>query len=97
MWSAKPLIVIKKIGDNQYKWFLFLSNNRKKPTCTSPMVYTTAFRCRYRAKQFAAKLKTPLRLVDKENNLDEVLVIDETRLKNNEVMDDNFDDDGLVG
>jgi hypothetical protein len=92
MWSAKPTIIVKKLSEGRYTWLLFLSNNRKKPTCVSPTVYEDAFKARSRAKEFAAKFKGPLRLVDKENKSDEILFIDETRPG---FIDDESTDDEL--
>lgn len=81
MWKIQPTIIIKKISEGKYTWMLYLSNNRKRPTCVSPTTYKDAFKCRARAKEFASKIKGPLKVVDKFNpDALDVLVIDETRL-----------------
>lgn len=91
MWNVPPTVIVKKLSDGRYTWCLYLSNNRKKPTCVSPTIYADAFKARARAKQFAAKFKGPLRLMDKENKIDEIIFIDETRLSNE--VDTEVDDD----
>jgi hypothetical protein len=80
MWKAtRPVIQIKRVTDGTYKWFLYLSNNKRKPTCVSPTAYKDAFKARDRAKKFALKFKEPMRLVDRENAIDEIIIIDETK------------------
>lgn len=89
-WVTKPTLIIKKLSNGKYTWQLYLSNNRKKPTCVSPTQYDEAFKCRDRARQFAAKFKNPLRLIDRENKIDEILIIDETKsVPSPEAQDDN--------
>lgn len=93
-WVSKPTIIIKKVSSGKYRWFLFLSNNRKKPTCISPSEYQDAFKCRHRAKEFAAKFKGPLLIKDIESKSSElidnsVLVIDETKMPSSEALDES--------
>jgi hypothetical protein len=90
MWNVPPTIIVRKLSEGRYTWSLYLSNNRKKPTCVSPTIYADAFKARSRAKQFAAKFRGPLRLLDKENKVDEIVFIDETRL--NVEIDELTDD-----
>jgi hypothetical protein len=85
MWTTRPLLQIKKLDNGKYTWNLYLSNNKRRPSCISPTQYDDAFKCRDRAKKFAAKFKGPLRLLDKENKIDEIIIVDETR---NETMPD---------
>jgi hypothetical protein len=92
MWSSKPTIIVKCVAENKYSWYLYLSNNKKRPTCTSPATYKDAFRCRAAAKRFAGKFRGPMRIVDKVNKTDEllqeVILIDETK---NMVNEDDFE------
>ena len=91
MWASKPTIIIKRISEGKYTWLLYLSNNRKRPTCVSPTTYEELFKCRARAKEFAYKFKGPLRLISKSEGTDEVLVIDETKMIN-EIEQDEIQD-----
>ena len=86
IWTTKPTIIIKKLSNGKYTWLLYLSNNRKKPTCVAPSQYNEAFKARDRARQFAAKFKSQIVLKDIEAKTTEtidssVLIIDETRLE----------------
>ena len=82
-----PRIVIRKVSEGQFKWFLFLSPNKDRPTTVSPIVYKQAFKCRESAYEFAKKLRGPIRLRDNcEKTYElmtegEVTVIDESKIK----------------
>lgn len=82
-----PQIIIKKIADNSYKWALYLSPNKDRPSCVGPKIYTEAFKCRESAYEFAKKLKGPIRLKDRCESTEEtladgdVVIIDETKVK----------------
>ena len=89
MWQSQPTIIIKKIAEGRYSWFLYLSNNHRRPSCIAPSTYAEAFKAREGAKEFAAKFKGPLKLIDKDAKTEAiyesgVVIVDETKIyKNN--------------
>jgi hypothetical protein len=80
-WTSKPTIIVKCISEDKYTWVLYLSNNKKRPSCVSPTTYKDAFRCRAAAKQFASKFKGPMKITDVGGKNEEIIYIDETKNK----------------
>ena len=81
-----PTIIIRKMAEDKYGWFLYLSPNKDRPSCTAPIVYSKAFKARESALEFARKLKGPLKVRDRVLKSDELIdttgaitIIDETK------------------
>ncbi len=82
-----PTIVIRKSAEQIYQWFCYLSPNKNRPTCISPIKFDQAFKARESALEFAKKLKGPLKIKDRCEKTDELLtdgeliILDETKVK----------------